>query len=392
MIQISLRNAPNAPGVAELILADCAGKASGVVDIVILSIDPDSDRPFLGPGGWRTGEYHWGSGVVRDEGRNLIAPLGPRITGNVIEDYETIRVQLPDLGAEGLLVWQGITPPQRGPNGPADDPAAGSGSSFDQAPIPPKPAPKPTPTPTPEPTPEPEPTREPEPPTPEPAVAPTPEPKQTPEPPPLPPSPPPLTATLDTPALPRAEDKSTSRRLQWIAAAAAIALAAIGVYVLPSQLIPTPVPPPVGPSVVTPQPPPPVPAPPPPSPPPPPPPAPPQQKSQGERHAEALEALKNGKKNEAARQFDQLERENYGPTLLFLAKEIDSVDFTPRIVNRPDDMKALGLYRRACQAGQAGRLDVDWLERELKRRAEQGDGVAAESLRIALPSAKQACR
>ena len=107
-----------------------------------------------------------------------------------------------------------------------------------------------------------------------------------------------------------------------------------------------------------------------------------------------MSAIAENRFDEAARLLNALEAENYGPALLYRARLADSVDFVPGFYARPDDVAALQLYAAACRAGQkAGvRDDLDRLERALRDKADDGDGIAAETLRLQLPKTKLDCR
>ena len=117
-------------GVVALVVPTAAGRAGSPVEVVIAQEDPS--RPFLGPLGWQATEYRWRSGQVRDEGADLIIPLGERVTTQ-LEEYTPLRIMVPALGLEGHTVWQGISPGPRSTT-PVMSPGGRAGSSFSDDP------------------------------------------------------------------------------------------------------------------------------------------------------------------------------------------------------------------------------------------------------------------
>lgn len=325
-------------GVAAVVIPAAAGRASGPVDVIIAQEDPES--PYLGQRGWQAVEYRWQASPVRDEGTDLVVSLGERVTA-LIEDFTPVRILLPDLKLEGQAIWQGVTPPSTTVP-PAGDPSARGGSSFLTAPPPPPPPPAPPPPPPPPP----------------------------PVPPPSPPSPP----------SPPVDNDGKRRWLPWAILLALVVAGAAAAFLLyqrgqeQTAVAPQPAPAqaPVSPA-------------PPASPSPPPPLA--------ELHERGIAAATAGNADEAWRQFRRPEAENYGPTLLYLAQSLDSVEFTQGLYREPNDIAALQFYARACAAGETGAsAALGRLETEMTRRAAQGDVLAGEALRLEMPKAKTACR
>ncbi|WP_282189011.1 hypothetical protein [Azospirillum sp. SYSU D00513] len=363
-------------GVAAVVIPAAAGRASGPVDVVIAQEDPES--PYLGQRGWQAVEYRWQASPVRDEGTDLVVSLGERVTA-LIEDFTPVRILLPDLKLEGQAMWQGVTPPSTAVP-PAGDPSARGGSSF-LTPVtvaPPPPPPPPPPTPSPPPPPPPPPVEvvqpvvvQPVEPEPEPVVSES----QTET---VPVSPPPDTPPPDTP--PPDRNKTGRSWLLPVILLVLIVAAAFAAFLLYPQgeeqtaAAPQPAPsqtpaPPAAPA-------------------PPPPPL-----TLAELHERGLAAAAAGNADEAWRQFRRPEAESYGPTLLHLAQALDSVEFAPGLYREPNDIAALQLYARACAAGETGAsAALGRLETEITRRADEGDVLASEALRLEVPKAKNACR
>ncbi|MGF7177634.1 hypothetical protein [Azospirillum doebereinerae] len=334
-------------GVAAVVVPAAAGRADAPVKVVVMQDDPEF--PFLGPSGWQAVEYRWVSGPVRSEGSDLIVPLGERVTAQ-IEDYTPVRIGLPELGLEGQAVWQGITPPSN-PGAPVSDPGGRSGSSFAASQAPSVAEPPPPPLPIPPPTP----------PTPPPPAPPPP------PPPPSPPPPPPISP----PPLPWWSK-------WWLWLLVAVLLLLIAAALLASRSTETPPVAPAAPPQAA------VPA---------PPPAPALPPTLAELHDRGVSAAAAGNVDEALRQLRKPEAESYGPTLLYLAQALDSVDFAPGLYREPNDIAAIQLYSRACAAGEAGATAaLQRLETELNRRADEGDMLSREALRLEIPKAKTACR
>lgn len=82
----------------------------------------------------------------------------------------------------------------------------------------------------------------------------------------------------------------------------------------------------------------------------------------------------------------------HGPSLLLWAEQQDSVDFAPCLTETANDVRALTNYQKACEAGAAEALPaLQALVADLSRRAGQGDPVAEDVLRVAVPKAVAAC-
>ncbi|MCA8879438.1 MAG: hypothetical protein KDA73_05620 [Rhodobacteraceae bacterium] len=82
----------------------------------------------------------------------------------------------------------------------------------------------------------------------------------------------------------------------------------------------------------------------------------------------------------------------YGPTVLLWAEQQDSADFTPCLSETSNDVRALDNYRKACEAKvPEAKAALQVLLDDLQRRADEGDPVAEDVLRIATPKAVAAC-
>lgn len=351
-----VRDEAGRPGVACVVVPAAAGRARGIVEFIV--VGDDVERPYLGLQGWQPVEYRWRSDKVRDEGVDMLVPIGERVTCQ-IEDYATLTIRFPALGCEGVVSWQGITPPVGGaPAAASRDP--GGGSSFFNEPVV------------------------------EPAVKAAPEPEPEPEPPPpLPPPPPP----------PPPDDR---RGLGWMLAVLALLLivgAGAG-YAYYAKLGPFAVaaPPPAQET--------------PPSPPPapaePPPPAQPAQQQPApaqpttpqptpltpeQKQTQIQTWVTEGRYDEATRLLNELENANFGPAQLYRARMLDSIDFVGGLYAQPNDRAALELYAKACRNGQtaAARDDLQRLAQALRKMADEGDAFAEQNLRTALPKAMSDC-
>jgi hypothetical protein len=114
--------------------------------------------------------------------------------------------------------------------------------------------------------------------------------------------------------------------------------------------------------------------------------------TQDERLAAAVAAVDRGQPDDAIQELRALDAENHGPTLLYLARAYDSVDFQPGLASKPNDIEALKLYARACEANAAGAQEsLRALEAALRERVNQGDRITGETLRLAYPPAATAC-
>lgn len=108
-----------------------------------------------------------------------------------------------------------------------------------------------------------------------------------------------------------------------------------------------------------------------------------------EKFAKASTMVKRNQCEKAREIFTELDAADYGPSLTFMAQQIDSFDFKPCLRQASNDVQAIGLLVRACVAGdeKAGRALVSF-----KSRLEQsGDPVALEVLRLKYPEAASAC-
>lgn len=83
---------------------------------------------------------------------------------------------------------------------------------------------------------------------------------------------------------------------------------------------------------------------------------------------------------------------DYGPAFVAWGQGQDSLEFTPCLTETSNDISALDYFERACAADVEGAADsVEALQAELTRRADRGDAVAGEVLRLAIPKAREAC-
>ncbi len=406
-VAVDLREDETYPqgGVAALRLCDpglaAAGSDRAPVEVIIRR--NDEQEPFLGPAGWQVSEFRWQSGAVRGDAAGLIVPLGPLVCGQV-EDYTPLEFQLPGLGIAGTAVWSEISPPPTGTGGAPSRLGPLAGSSFGAAEPPPEPTYEPAPEPKPEPPPIPK--LEPGPP-PTPKLEPIPEPDpvmrdvgasvppvpphiRMPQPPQEPAAAPRKTMKLvllslgyvlllalviggviavlwdekDAPAsqpVARQEEEMPFPAEEQAPEAEAVAQAPAEpeAAVEPEQ--------PSGATTVP-------------------------TRSAAERHADAVEAAQEGRRNDAVRGFQSLRMEGYGPTLLYLARAYDSVDFVPTVSMAPDDGEALSLYAAACEAGETGVAeDLAALRAVLQAKADQGDQIARMTLQFGYSDAEAAC-
>lgn len=375
VIPLEVRNDRNQPGsgIAELVVPRAAGRAAGILRLVIMQAD--EEEPFLGPAGWQAGSFVWRSGHAQAGDGDLLVPIGPLVTA-LIEDYTPLLVRLPDLDLEGQLMWSGITPPPSMKAG-RPDPGADAASSFPGGAPPPVMA-RPVPAAPPPPPAEPPAAMEP-PPVAEPAPAPVAEPAisgkpvadtppdSTPDTPPDdPPDDPPLSDPPDP--VPPPGDGPRRRGLLWGVAALLLVAFLGGAYWLggggggaddsdrTADIVP---PPPPG---------------------------------LADRYEMAVAAAQAGRFDEASTLFHALEREGHGPSLRYLAEAKDSLDFTPGLFEAPNDLDALLLYERACVARETEVPAIlDRLEAALLERVEQGDVVARQILHLRMPAVRQSC-
>lgn len=99
-----------------------------------------------------------------------------------------------------------------------------------------------------------------------------------------------------------------------------------------------------------------------------------------------------GRDDEARDLLRRAERAGHGPAALYLAQQIDSLDFVPGLFNGPDDIEALRLYTMACREGTAGASEgIASLKSDLEARSGRGDIIAGEIVRGPLKEAVEAC-
>lgn len=105
-----------------------------------------------------------------------------------------------------------------------------------------------------------------------------------------------------------------------------------------------------------------------------------------------LAALKAGQCDDARSAILEAIAEGSGEAALLMAENQDSVDFESCMTETPNDIRALGNYSAACKAGVDGAKEkLEALEAALTARSDGGDVVASEVLRVAFPKAKEAC-
>ncbi len=120
-----------------------------------------------------------------------------------------------------------------------------------------------------------------------------------------------------------------------------------------------------------------------------------------ELYSKGQTALKAGKFDEARPLLRQAEAAGNREASLLLAQSIDSLDFKAGLFAAADDIEALRLYGKACKAGDdpertavvtAAKTDLTALAEALKIKADQGDAIAADTLRGPLEEAKELCQ
>ena len=110
-----------------------------------------------------------------------------------------------------------------------------------------------------------------------------------------------------------------------------------------------------------------------------------------EVHACAMGTLGEGDLDRARSLLRQ--NEDYGPTALYLAQQIDSIDFQEGLFVASDDIEAARLYGIACAQGVAeAPSSLAAVEAVLAQRADQGDRMAGEILRGPISNAREACQ
>ncbi|MCF8479928.1 MAG: hypothetical protein K9H25_05815 [Rhodospirillum sp.] len=329
------------------------------VDVVIRRAT--NTDPFLGPRGWQSSEFRWRSGNSRAEGTDVIVPLGP-LVGSWLEDYTPLEFDLPGLDLQGSAVWSDISPPGSDVQSKGRTMGPDGGDSFGDASAPPPLPPHPTQQ--------------------APTVSVTP--------------PEPETAPLDLKAAREAPDDILANRAAsdgttpvtgspspeppkpgfpwWLVAVLVVLLlagagAAYSLLVMDEGTTVTvqpDSPPVVGEAAPLP--------------------------TQDERLTAAVAAVDRGQPDDAIQALRALDAENHGPTLLYLARAYDSMDFQPGLASKPNDIEALKLYARACEANAAGAQEsLRTLEAALRERVNQGDRITGETLRLAYPPAATAC-
>lgn len=109
-------------------------------------------------------------------------------------------------------------------------------------------------------------------------------------------------------------------------------------------------------------------------------------------HNRGVAAAEDGFMDDAVGLFRRPLAEGHVPTLLFYGAHYDSIDFSPFLVDRPNDQAALEFYKRACEAGSdEARSRVAALREHLETRAANGDVVADDTLYFSFPEVEAAC-
>lgn len=178
----------------------------------------------------------------------------------------------------------------------------------------------------------------------------------------VPPPPPIITPPPIVPPKPVAAEKKRSALLWVVPLVAVLAIAAVAVWYFGFRPVPTPVPvaQPAAPVV-----------------------------SDFERGQQAFAA---GECTDARAAMQKAIDGGSTQAMLFWAREQDSVDFKACLVEQVNDISALRYISMACQENpDLARQEVDALQTELQRRADGGDVMAAEVLRLAMDKTRKAC-
>ncbi len=119
----------------------------------------------------------------------------------------------------------------------------------------------------------------------------------------------------------------------------------------------------------------------------------PQPPTAAELFAQGVEAHRAGETDKARLLLRQAQHQGHPPAALYLAKEVDSIDFEAGLFAEPDDIEALGLYAKACAAEIAEAVDaVAALREVLKAKADEGDILARETLEGPLVETEEICQ
>lgn len=291
-----------------------------------------TSKGFLGPEGWQQVEHLFQAETFAETEGKLVLVLGPEVVDNELRDFDVVEITFPEVGMVGQVVWEGIT------------------RTIALAPEAPPPPPSP-----------------------------------------LPPPPPPLPG----PEVQETEGGETNGggggggggRGPLIAGAILLLLLLAGGGYWLTRDEGTPVVAVVPPVEPVPTPPPPTPEPPTPDPV-----APPAVDPLEAAHGRGLAALEAGDCATAQTELRPGLDAGYGPTLLLWAERQDSVGFEACLTETSNDIRALANYQKACEADTPDVTPaLQALLDELKRRADQGDAVAEEVLRVAAPKAIEAC-
>jgi hypothetical protein len=105
-----------------------------------------------------------------------------------------------------------------------------------------------------------------------------------------------------------------------------------------------------------------------------------------------LAAVEAGDCAAARTEMRAAEEAEYPPAFLYWAEAQDSLEFEPCLAETSNDIRALGQYERACAAGLEGASEsFDALVADLERRAERGESVAEEVVRLVVPATREVC-
>ena len=358
--QIALRNLdPQRGGQAELTI-DAPEIVPARLSVSIRR--GTQNKGFLGPAGWQQAEHLFLARSFREDGDRLVLVLGPEVVDNELRDFDVVEMSFPEVGMVGQVVWEGITrsvqlvdEPKSGggdPAGPGTQPPGGGTTTTQGGTTPGGPG----------------------------------------EDPPTGPGTNGTTGTGTTgagttgPGLPRGALLAGLLALVLIAAALvwlkpwapgtepeAVAAPAPDPGPVPAD---DPTEAPAEDAAVEDPAPDPAPA--------------------GDPMDAALEqgraALAAGDCAAAQTTLRPGVEAGHGPTLLLWAEQQDSVDFAPCLTETANDVRALTNYQKACEAGTPDAMPaLQALVDDLTRRAAQGDPVAEDVLRVAVPKAVAAC-
>ena len=319
------------------------------------------NKGFLGPAGWQQSEHLFLAQSFREAGDRLVLVLGPDVVDNELRDFDVVEMTFPEVGMVGQVVWEGITRsvalidepgPPGGRTGAGTAGGSGAGAGGGSGPVGSAAGPAGPGTPGTE------------------------------------------GATEGGTQGGNGSGKSGGGAVppgpglpRWLLVAAALLVAVLGAgalaYLKPWAPGPDPEPvaevappaetPPATTTENT---------------------APPEPAGDpaDEAYARGRAAIEAGDCATAQTELRPGMEAGHGPSLLLWAEQQDSVDFTPCLTETSNDVRALTNYLKACEAGAADALPaLQALVADLSRRAGQGDPVAEDVLRVAVPKAVAAC-